>query len=109
MKITADVSCRAANYRKSLRWSEEDDAYIGSIEWLCGDCHHGDDPMEVFRTLKRLAEETVAEWDATQLTLPAATADSTSARQALHSASRVTHLTRRLEHVAVFAIFDGPA
>jgi predicted RNase H-like HicB family nuclease len=86
MKITADVRRRAANYRKSVRWSEEDDVYIGSIEELCGDCHHGDDPVEVFRTLKRLAEETVAEWDAAQLTLPAPTADSTTARQALHSA-----------------------
>ncbi|MCX6878340.1 MAG: helix-turn-helix domain-containing protein [Verrucomicrobia bacterium] len=74
MKITAEIRRRAAAYRKSVRWSEEDDAFIGSIEGLCGDCHHGSDPVEVFRTLKRLAEETVAEWDAAGLTLPESSA-----------------------------------
>lgn len=44
--------------------------FIGSIEGLCGDCHHGRDPVQVFRTVKRLAEETVAEWDSNGLTLP---------------------------------------
>ena len=70
MKITAEIRRRAAAFCKSVRWSEEDEAFIGSIEGLCGDCHHGSDPVEVFRTVKRLAEETVAEWDAADLTLP---------------------------------------
>jgi DNA-binding transcriptional regulator YiaG len=70
MKITAEIRRRAAAYRKSVRWSEEDEVFIGSIEGLCGDCHHGSDPVEVFRTVKRLAEETVAEWDAAGLILP---------------------------------------
>jgi len=70
MKITAEIRRRAAAYRKSVRWSQEDEAFIGSIDGLCGDCHHGSDPVEVFRTLKRLAEETIAEWDAAGLTLP---------------------------------------
>jgi DNA-binding transcriptional regulator YiaG len=70
MKITSEIRRRAAAYPKSVRWSEEDEAFIGSIDGLCGDCHHGSDPVEVFRTLTRLAEETVAEWDAAGLTLP---------------------------------------
>jgi len=74
MKITAEIRRRAAAYRKSVRWSEEEEAFIGCIEGLCGDCHHGSDPVEVFRTLKRLAEETIAEWDAAGLTLPESSA-----------------------------------
>jgi len=70
MKITQDIRRRAAAYRKSVRWSEEDSTFIGNIEGLCGDCHHGSDPVQVFRTIKRLAEETVAEWDAHGLRLP---------------------------------------
>ena len=70
MKITADIRRRAAAYPKSVRWSAEDEAFVGSIDGLCGDCDHGDDPVEVFRTLTRLAEETVAQWDAANLTLP---------------------------------------
>lgn len=70
MKITPEIRHRAATYPKSVRWSEEDEAFIGSIDGLCGDCHHGCDPEEVFRTLKRLAEETIAEWDVAGLTLP---------------------------------------
>jgi len=79
MKITADIRRRAAAFRKSVRWSDEDEAFIGSIDGLCGDCHHGSDPVEVFRTVKRLAEETVAEWDAVGLTLPAAASPGTHA------------------------------
>lgn len=35
-----------------------------------GDCDRGSNPAPVFRTLKRLAEETIARWDAAGLTLP---------------------------------------
>jgi hypothetical protein len=70
MKITPEIRRRAAAYPKSVRWSDEDDVFIGSIEGLCGDCDHGSDPVVVFRTLKRLAEETIAQWDAAGLTLP---------------------------------------
>ena len=70
MKITQEIRSRAAAYPKSVRWSDEDGVFIGSIEGLCGDCDHGSDPVAVFRTLKRLAEETVAQWDAASLDLP---------------------------------------
>ena len=70
MKITPEIRRRAAVYPKSVRWSDEDGVFIGRIEGLCGDCDHGNDPVVVFRTLKRLAEETIAQWDAAGLTLP---------------------------------------
>lgn len=70
MRITPEIRRRAAAYPKSVRWSDEDGVFIGSIEGLCGDCDHGSDPVVVFRTLKRLAEETIAQWDAEGLTLP---------------------------------------
>jgi len=60
MKITPEIRRRAAAYPKAVRWSDEEGVYIGSIEGLCGDCDHGSDPVVVFRTLKRLAEETIA-------------------------------------------------
>lgn len=70
MKITPEIRRRAAAYPKSVRWSEDDGAFVGSIEGLCGDCDHGNDPVLVFRNLKRLAEETIAQWNSAGLTLP---------------------------------------
>jgi DNA-binding transcriptional regulator YiaG len=71
MKITPEIRRRVAVYPKSVRWSDDDGVFIGRIEGLCGDCDHGSDPVVVFRPLKRLAEETIAQWAAAGLTLPA--------------------------------------
>ncbi len=60
----------AAAYPRSVRWRDEDGVFIGGIEGLCGDRDHGGDPVVVFRTLKRLAGETIAQWDALGLALP---------------------------------------
>lgn len=48
MKSRTEVEKIAANYLKLVRWSDEDDCYVGSIPDLCGDCCHGDTQSEVY-------------------------------------------------------------
>jgi predicted RNase H-like HicB family nuclease len=45
-------------YVKIVEWSEEDQAFVGYCPDIVGPCCHGDDEVEVFRTLC----EIVAEW-----------------------------------------------
>ncbi|MES2996578.1 MAG: helix-turn-helix domain-containing protein [Verrucomicrobiota bacterium] len=49
----------AARYPLHVRWSDEDDAYIGSIPGLAGDCCHADTPEDVLSQLKGIAEDLV--------------------------------------------------
>ncbi len=57
MKTKAKEIARA--YEKSVRWSEEDGCYVGSVEVLVGDCCHGDDPVKVFQECEEIALECV--------------------------------------------------
>ncbi|MFK5922775.1 MAG: hypothetical protein QM496_11405 [Verrucomicrobiota bacterium] len=54
-----DTKKLAASYAKTIRWSEEDNAYIGSVHDLVGDCCHGNDPIEVYRECEEIAIECV--------------------------------------------------
>ena len=59
-KISAKEASRLArNYSLSLRWSDEDQAFVGSIPGLTGDCCHGDTPEEVVPQLQDIAEDLV--------------------------------------------------
>ncbi len=49
----------ARNYPLSVRWSDEDQVFIGSIPGLVGECCHGDTPEEVIPQLKDIAEDLV--------------------------------------------------
>ncbi len=49
----------ASRYPLHVRWSDEDDAYLGSIPGLVGDCCHGDTPEKVLSQLKDIAEDLV--------------------------------------------------
>lgn len=49
----------ALRYPLQVRWSEEDEAYLGSIPGLTGDCCHADTPEEVVSQLKVIAEDLV--------------------------------------------------
>ncbi len=49
----------ARNYPFSVRWSDEDKAFVGSIPGLVGECCHGDTPEEVIPQLKEIAEDLV--------------------------------------------------
>lgn len=55
----AEIKKLADQYRKSVRWSEEDHAFVGTVHDLVGDCCHGDDPVEVFRECEEIAFECV--------------------------------------------------
>jgi putative transcriptional regulator len=59
-KISAKEATRLArNYPLSVRWSDEDQVFVGSIPGLIGECCHGDTPEEVIPQLKDIAEDLV--------------------------------------------------
>lgn len=59
-KLSRDPSSVATRYPLHVRWSDEDDAYLGSIPGLIGDCCHADSPEGVLIQLKDIAEDLVA-------------------------------------------------
>jgi predicted RNase H-like HicB family nuclease len=61
---------KKTDYLKWVRWSEEDDCYIGSIPDLCGDCCHGDSQLEVFEQLLEIHDEWIAVFNADSKPLP---------------------------------------
>ncbi len=47
------------DFTRIIRWSREDNAYVGSLPELCGDCcHHPSDPQNVAAQLDDIAEQT---------------------------------------------------
>jgi DNA-binding transcriptional regulator YiaG len=59
-KLSAKEATRLArNYPLSVRWSDEDQVFVGSIPGLMGDCCHGDTPQEVIPQLQDIAEDLV--------------------------------------------------
>ena len=50
----------ARNYPLNVRWSDEDQVFIGSIPGLVGECCHGDTPEEVIPQLRDIAEDLVS-------------------------------------------------
>jgi putative transcriptional regulator len=54
-----NVDKLASMYPKTVRWSDADEAFIGTVHGLVGDCCHGDDPHEVFRQCEEIAKECV--------------------------------------------------
>lgn len=60
-------------YLKLVEWSEEDQCYVGTAPGLfLGGCH-GDDELDVFKTLCELVEDTVKDLKEEGLPLPPAT------------------------------------
>lgn len=49
----------AARYPLHVRWSDEDEAFLGSIPGLIGDCCHADTPEGVLAQLKDIAVDLV--------------------------------------------------
>jgi predicted RNase H-like HicB family nuclease len=61
MKIpTSEASILARRYPVSVRWSDEDQAFVGSIVGLVGECCHAATPEEVVRQLGPIAEDLVS-------------------------------------------------
>lgn len=59
-KISSKEAARIArNYPLSVRWSDEDQVFVGSIPGLAGECCHGNTPEEVIPQLKDIAEDLV--------------------------------------------------
>jgi DNA-binding transcriptional regulator YiaG len=57
--IAQNATLLARNYPLSVRWSDEDQVFVGSIPGLVGECCHGDTPEEVIPQLKDIAEDLV--------------------------------------------------
>ncbi len=70
-KISAKEATRLArNYPLSVRWSDEDQVFVGSITGLVGECCHGNTPEEVIPQLKDIAEDLVTYLTGKAQTLP---------------------------------------
>ncbi len=60
-KLSPEESVRLSRkYPLNVRWSDEDQAFVGSIPGLVGECCHGDTLEEVVAQLKDIAEDLVA-------------------------------------------------
>lgn len=57
--LVKEASRLARNYPLSVRWSDEDQVFVGSIPGLTGDCCHGDTPEAVIPQLQDIAEDLV--------------------------------------------------
>ena len=47
----------SANYIKIVKWSDEDQCFIGFCPGIIGTCCHGDDEVEVYRQLCEIVDE----------------------------------------------------
>lgn len=74
MPTEAEIKNIARKYPRFIRWSEEDDCFVGSLPDLDGECTHGDTPEEVAANLDECAEIYVADCldDGTPLPEPGA-------------------------------------
>lgn len=55
---------------KLVRWSEEDNCFVGSLPDICGDCCHGKDEVEVYKQLRNIAEDWVSIYNEDNEELP---------------------------------------
>ena len=46
-----------AKYIKIVKWSDEDQCFIGFCPGIIGTCCHGDDEVEVYRELCEIVDE----------------------------------------------------
>lgn len=60
MATDLEIKALARRYTRLIRWSEEDQLYIGSLPDLENDCTHGRTPEETARNLDEVAEMYVA-------------------------------------------------
>ncbi|RKU15824.1 hypothetical protein C6501_06595 [Candidatus Poribacteria bacterium] len=47
----------SAKYIKIVKWSDEDQCFIGFCPGIIGTCCHGDDEVEVYRELCEIVDE----------------------------------------------------
>jgi len=59
----------ADRYHKWVEWSEEDQVYVGKCPDLITGIH-GNDPVKLYRELRRVVEEVIAHFEATGKPLP---------------------------------------
>jgi predicted RNase H-like HicB family nuclease len=50
----------SARYVKIVEWSDEDEAFVGRCPGIVGPCCHGEDEVEVYRTLCQIVDEWIA-------------------------------------------------
>lgn len=65
-----EIKQHARRYPQIIRWSEEDNSYIGSLPDICGDCCDAATPQEVAATLAEIAEEWVETMQEKDIPLP---------------------------------------
>jgi predicted RNase H-like HicB family nuclease len=70
----------SAKYVKIVEWSDEDEAFVGQCPGIIGPCCHGEDEVEVYRTLCQIVEEWIAVAQQEGKPLPPPTAGKNYAR-----------------------------
>jgi len=50
----------SAKYVKIVEWSDEDEAFVGHCPGIIGPCCHGEDEVEVYRTLCQIVDDWIA-------------------------------------------------
>jgi len=60
----------SSQYIKIVEWSEEDRCFVGYCPGVIGRCCHGDDEVEVYREVCRIADEWLAIMRRENQTLP---------------------------------------
>jgi predicted RNase H-like HicB family nuclease len=73
----------SAKYVKIVEWSDEDEAFVGQCPGIIGPCCHGEDEVEVYRTLCQIVDEWIALAQQEGKPLPPATAGKNAARLVL--------------------------
>lgn len=56
----------ALEYPLTVKWSEEDQAFIGSCPGIIGPCCHGQDPRSVLRQLVQIVNDWLADEESTE-------------------------------------------
>ena len=70
----------SARYVKIVEWSDEDGVFVGQCPGIIGPCCHGDDEVEVYRSLCRIVEDWISIAQQEGRSLPPATAGKDYAR-----------------------------
>jgi len=71
---------QSARYVKIVEWSDEDEAFVGQCPGIIGPCCHGEDEVEVYRTLCQIVEDWIAIAQQEGKPLPPPTAGKNCAR-----------------------------
>jgi predicted HicB family RNase H-like nuclease len=88
-------------YLKIVEWSDEDQAYVGSVPGWIGPCCHGDNETELYKELCAIVDEWIETYKKDGRPLPPSTARSYSGKFVLRTGPDLH------QALSVRALLDG--